>query len=276
MRHPLFTLLSLAALVIAAGGCRQTNGTTGPLPTMGGLSPVAPGQTPALGSFGSTTRVTPPPTGSFSPNGNLGTSAPAPGYGPTTNFAPQPNSGAFNQPVGSGWQGSGVQPVSGFDQPAINQHATWTETGTTIPAGGSNQGRDPRAGGMQVNDLTAPTNPPNFQTGNFQAPQASNTASLVISPNLLPPQPAIQQPALQQPALQPAQQNFQNVQPNFQPIQQHAPSAFQAQSSPQFPSTRPQFETRTNPSPLPSASTATLPTQQNDGALNWRRPGTQF
>ncbi|KAA1262506.1 hypothetical protein LF1_50710 [Rubripirellula obstinata] len=269
MRHPSFTLLSLAAIVFVASGCRQTNGTTtGPLTPLGGLSPVTPGQAPILGPFGGATRVTPPPTGSFSPAGTLGTIAPAPGYGPPANYAPQVNAGAFNQPIGSG-----VQPVSGFDQPAINQHASWTETGTTIASGGSPQARDPRAGGMQIIDLTRAPDPPNYRPPNyrppaFQSPQVNSGASPIISPSMMPANPSYQSP---QQLLQPMDRSSLSAAP--------------------FPTTSPQFESR-NPivggtlAPLPrsqqprlqqdSASTARLSSPPADSSLNWRRPGTQF
>lgn len=255
MRHPIFTQLSLAAIVFVVGGCRQTNGTTaGPLMPMGGLSPVTPGQAPILGPFGGTTRVTPPPTGSFSPSGTLGNIAPAPGYGPApSGYAPQVNSGAFNQPIGSG-----VQTASAFGQPAMNQHANWTETGATLPNNSYSQGRDPRAAGMQVIDLTGSPNPPNYRPSTFQTPQAMNNASPIISPSMMP-------------AGQVAQSAQQFLQPmNSQPMNRAVYSAAP------FPTTSPQFESRTTASPLPRASTASLPNPNEDSTLNWRRPGSQF
>lgn len=275
MRHLSFTLLTIAAIISAASGCRQTNnGTgTGPLTPLGGLSPVTPGQAPILGPFGGTTRVTPPPTGSFSPNGTLGSVAPTPGYGPSANYTPpvgagqantgQVNVGAFNQPIGSG-----VQTASGFNQPAMNQHANWTETGTSIPTGGNSQRRDPRAGGMQVIDLTGAPNPPNYRSTGVQA----NSINQFTQP--------------------PTQSAQQFLQPMNRSTLTAAP----------FPTTSPQFESRgvrnggvQNGSmqnqdvrrggtlaPLPNASTARSPnlpagnSLPADNSLNWRRPGTQF
>ena len=161
--------LSAAFLVIACG-CRQTtapmfgglNPTGASLSPATGLTPVAPGQTPVLGPlggtgpFGGATRVTPPPTGSFSSgNSNPGAIAPTTGYGSPAAYAPQSfNSQSFGtsqrfgtQGVGNAGRlenqfagprnqaiGSGVlqTSASGPNDAISNQQAGWTETGTML------------------------------------------------------------------------------------------------------------------------------------------------
>ena len=264
MRRHCFKLLTISALVLAAGGCRQTTGPAGgtlsPLGSFApsnSLLPVAPGQTPKLGPFGGATRVTPPPTGSFSNPGNAPSGiAPTSGYAPLNSLGqagPQ-NDGRFASPSAQP-MGSGIQ------------QTTWTETGTSVgnPASPllsnpqtSNPHRDPRSGGMQVIDLTGAPHPPGYSPSAGLGPLGPrHTASPIASPSLTTP----------------------SLPAAFQPAPLHA-----VQTPPiSYPSTAPQFVPRSGPGSaqsgpvaLPHRSTATLPRDASGGNLNWRRPGSQF
>lgn len=312
-----------AALLFGACGCRQTTGPTfgGLNPTGGlapatGLTPVAPGQSPNLlgpfggtGPFGGATRVTPPPTGSFSPgNGTLGSIAPTSGYGPPAAYAPQ-DFGAQNfgtQNFGTqnfGTQGaggagrladqfanSGSQPIgSGVLQTSAissqvhagNQQAGWTETGTTISG---------QSGAF------APTAPP-FAHSNagFQPQSTSDLRSggmqvidLTGSSDSGPSNPA---PGLRGGGSHQVFQSPPMPQPSLLP--QHMPNPGTIASQPlgvtnprpiaSFPTTRPEFEPRLSPIDQPRIATGTSgggfpsePTTTTDGNLNWRRPGSRF
>lgn len=311
MRNACFTLCSLAftavplSSLILLGGCRQTTGPTGALMPAGNfaapngaLTPVAPGQTPAIGPFGGNTRVTPPSTGAINtPNNYMGGVAPTSfGAGlqnasPNQSFAAQPNGltgsqgtfdsfsnlsnvrsepiagstvNGFGQPIGSGIQ------TTSFQQPT-NEFSPGQsfQTGTSQP--GQRNPSDPRSGGMQVIDMTGAPNPPGYRPTipNFSQPQQL--------PN-------------QQPSQQPSQVNqFGNSQRAFgqQPfypgngiqmvgtlppnqINRRLNPSFQSRGS-DVPSTNP-----TNSVRAPSTNNLGDQSINVSNQLNWRRPGTQF
>ena len=295
----------LAPLIVSGalvgGGCRQTTGptATGQLSPMGTLSPVAPGQSPILGPFGGSTRVSPPPTGAFNgnsasnvaPNNYMGSAAPNASFGGLASAPidmPPPSTDSFDQsPMGPPSFNS-VAPIgSGV------QTAAWTETNSNFPAAAptwrpetlasrsqsSNQ-RDPRAGGMQVLDLTGAPNPPGYQPIVGMQSYASNNVQYQPSP--------IASPSMMQP---------QNMMPSNQVgVSQIAQSSFTP-----MPSTTPQFQSRGVDSrgpvgyaPAPFDAQAGISSSVSPGAriaeqtqtinsapgsspnLNWRRPGTQY
>lgn len=192
MRFSTATLLLTVALL---AGCRQTTGvnSAGPLvpvnplaPTgnSASLTPLNSGQTPVLGPFGGATRVTPPPSGSYSaPNNYMGggqVSAPAmqPGMGiaQSNSMSMNPNHGGVNNQWDGGWNapiGSGVQQTGGIS-PSPQSYGTqnFQNQGNTVPGGYPNQPSFPpsqpgasgiRSGGMQPIDLTGAPSPPGYQ-----------------------------------------------------------------------------------------------------------------
>ncbi|MGB7329511.1 MAG: hypothetical protein WBD31_31825 [Rubripirellula sp.] len=269
--------MPLAAALITMGavgltGCRQTTGpaTAGSFGPVGPLSPVAPGQTPALGPFGGNTRVSPPPTGSFTPPPNANALA------PTTQPQASYNGYAPNHAFGQAPIGSGVQP------------AGWTETNATIPnpnqaAATSPRTIDPRSGGMGVIDLTGAPNPPGYQPYT-QFPPAS------VYPGYQ------QSGAGQFQSIAPAPQNYGvQAQPSLRPLtpppsanpldpgqiagnqnaghqnagNRNAGNQWSTGQSP----TQANYPSGTA-TPLPS--TTPIQTAQQPSDLQWRRPGTQY
>jgi hypothetical protein len=262
----LFLVLPLSAiLVVTATGCRQTTGSMagGPAAT-GTLSPVNPGQSPILGPFGGNTRVTPPPTGSYQPNGGYIGASTAPQATPGTAFS---SSGSQIAPSGNNAAiGSGVQAVG------------WTETNAVIPNGtpperlstyGTNpSASDPRSGGMQVIDLTGAPAPPGYQPQYQPTPVAQlpprNAVGAPIgnSTNPLAPNSVVTFP-----------QTDWQPQGTTTPIAQNTPSPVAA----------PIQDLAPNNATIPAATTtippaSTEPVNQNNGSsdLTWRRPGNQF
>ncbi|TWU57613.1 hypothetical protein [Rubripirellula reticaptiva] len=269
--------LAAAALftigAVGLTGCRQTTGpvTAGSFGPVGPLSPVAPGQTPTLGPFGGNTRVTPPPTGSFTPQPNANIFAPT--TQPQASFSDSAPNNAFGQaPIGSGVQ-----------------TASWTETNATVPnpnqaSATSPRTIDPRSGGMGVIDLTGAPNPPGYQ------PYTQFPPATVY--------PGYQQSSANQ---------FQSItpaSPNYSPQNSYAPQNYGAQAQPTLrPLTPPPSANPIDPGQIAASQTAetqwstsqssaqvnypsgvatTLPstapiqTAQQSSDLQWRRPGTQY
>lgn len=170
MRRLSLTTILLLITTIVATGCRQTAGPTGTAATTSTLTPLSAGQSPSLGPFGGSTRVTPPSNGSFAaPNNYLGSPGPAPIDPGVGGISPL---GANNLPPTRGPVGSGVQ-VAGWNdatQPAAPPAPAVAPTYGTQ----SSTGVDPRGGGMQVIDLTASPMPPGYRppAGYAAPPQA--------------------------------------------------------------------------------------------------------
>lgn len=263
MRRRILATLFLAAFTMTATGCRQTTGTiaAGPGPA-GSLSPVNPNQQPILGPLSGSTRVTPPPTGSYQPAGGyIGVpAAPAPPIAPVA----QPSLGINqnSQPAGIGPIGSGVQ-VAG-----------WTGTNSVVPtASATNIGPvqanavDPRSGGMRINDLTGAPPPPGYRPTMAQVPPGyGGSAAYGIQPQNVPS--AI--PNTANSVVIAPQQNWQqqSVAPpiNQSPvIPASAPVSIPGQS---FAPTVSQIPTATTTEPINSSS--------GSDDLMWRRPGSQF
>ncbi len=293
MRNFCFTTLCLGVLVLASSGCRQTNGslgsslfgagapaTTNPLAPSGTLTPVAPGQTPVFGSFqgvgpmGGSTRVTPPPTGAFSiPNNYLGSQAEPmnaiPAFQSSSNLtapAQRPSTlqalatDDFSRPIGSG-----LQPVG------------WTETAASIPTTNrrnvSSDRRDPRAGGMQVIDLTGAPKPPGYSARAYPTqpsfapvPQSVSAPPFLSAPPTLSPPPSLSIP--------PSTASFAGRVPRFETRRDHpqyspspaAPAPVRSQNVP--------FQNAQVRSG-PSQSQNSPPPIRSAGNLSWRRPGTR-
>ena len=154
----LFPLSTVLILLPLAGGCHQAPATTGTAP----LSPVGAGQAPTLNPFASgPTKVTPPPTGSYSaPNTYMGSPVPAgtvsPGQVSPMPGGPYPTQS--NNAIGTGAQGggwtSGGQVVT-QTSPPVSGVAPVSTFGTTTT--------DPRSGGMQVIDMTSAPAPPGYR-----------------------------------------------------------------------------------------------------------------
>lgn len=156
MRRFYLTPLLLLTVTFLASGCRQTAGpnAVGSASTMSPLTPLSAGQTPSLGPFGGSTRVTPPATGSFvAPNNYLGGTQTPTDVG--TDINPL---GAYVAPSAGNAIGSGVQ-VAGWNDVV-------TPTPLAAPAYGTSTStnRDPRSGGMKVIDLTGARTPPGYRT----------------------------------------------------------------------------------------------------------------
>ncbi len=288
MRRDFFIVLWLTAITSTLStGCHQTAGTaaTGPLIP---LSPNNSASAPSLLPFNGTTRVTPPPTGSYSvPNNYMGGVAPSGqssnafpttgGFAATGGFAPAPSGFAPAPP--SQVIGSGVRP------------AGWTETNSNLAAvnpnatglvpfnGGTNLGvnplpaRDPRSGGMQVIDLTGSAPPPGYQPQfapapsfnsqqNFDAQQYFQSQQILNQPQQFAPLQSIQAPT--------AREYANAVAPG--------PSSVIAQAR-EYPlnssgSVTP-LSSRAINSGLPSTEPIGNGVSQQDN-LPWRRPGTQY
>jgi hypothetical protein len=246
-----YPLSLLVAAIVLTIGCRQTSGPLGggPLAPTGALSPVN-GQGPALTPFGGSTRVTPPPTGSYSaPNTYMGGVAPAsqPAFGvnPAAGFAPVNGLASQDNAV----VGSGVQQASGFTE---TNDAFSTPQNPDI--GVNSDVRDPRAGGMRTLDLTNAPPPPGYQPSFPQQP--SFTPSAPQFQSQLPP--AFETPA------------FQSLQPTFQQGVRTIDVPSQGQIT--------DLQPLANDVPRTAVAPSTNPISQpgNSGTLQWGRPGTQF
>ena len=223
-----FSIATLLVAVVCLTGCRQTTGvnSAGPLspisplsPTAatGSLTPMSPGQMPALGPFGGTTRVTPPSTGSYAaPNNYMG--------GADMSYQVNPPMGVAQNNTASGWNpppiGSGVQQTGAWSAP--NQPATGFAPGSGYAGSGYAPSQSPigsgiRSQGMQVHDLTGAPSPPGYQ------PPLRNTIPLPNqqAPALAPaPVPQNNAPATWQPPqviVAPSQANIAAV-PSTEPI----------------------------------------------------------
>ena len=280
MRNFCFTTLCLGTLLFASTGCRQTNGSFGsslfgsnapaanPFSPSGALTPMAPGQTPVLGTFqgvgpfGGSTRVSPPPTGSFSaPNNYGGSATPSlniPAFQSSSNLTPpsfQSNpqqalaSGNLSRPIGSG-----VQP------------AGWTETTANVPSHANSIGsrdissdlRDPRAGGMQIIDMTGAPNPPGYRPAFSNSVQGYPSQNRLANPNANS-LPFAAPYAARQTANTSRQQAF--------PL----PASSVARKIPRFES-RNDHPAYTS---LPAADSNSNVRTADTNNLTWRRPGTR-
>jgi len=223
MRRQYLAMLSSVVMVFTAAGCRHTTGPIagGPVPP-GQLVPVNPGQTPILGPFGGTTRVTPPPTGSYpAVNGYLGASANPVGQ-PSLGFA-QPGSPSQNGVTNAGVQVAGWAETGAAAQ--VGEPAGVESSYGTNPSAG-----DPRSGGMQVIDLTGAPPPPGYRPLGYQPSgyQPTAAANGYGSANPIPFAPAPNQsfaPVVTQlPSASAAQVPASQLGPSTEPIPSSAGS----------------------------------------------------
>ena len=154
--------LLTATITLVASGCRQTT----PTAASGALMPLSPNSgsaAPTFQPFVGQTRVTPPPTGSYSvPNNYLGgvpTSQMGNPAAAVGGYAAAQNQPLYGSPAtGSQVIGSGVQQTGWTETGANVAQPTAPNSGTFAPGGypsAAAPARDPRSGGMQVIDMTA-------------------------------------------------------------------------------------------------------------------------
>ncbi|NND98409.1 MAG: hypothetical protein HKN47_13895 [Pirellulaceae bacterium] len=169
MRRSFFGILAVILATGISTGCRQTTGTVqsgltpvSPLSSTNQLAPVRSAS--AIGPFGGSTRVPPPPTGGYSvPNNYMGGASP---YGQTSNN--QINSGGFaSNGQSGGWTQSGANtfasPGNSFNANAnIQNQMAIDNIGQPIAA----SGQRPQSGGMRVIDMTAAPAPPGYRPSN--------------------------------------------------------------------------------------------------------------
>lgn len=336
-RFSIATISLSATIAFAASGCRQT----APTAATGALTPLAPttgSAAPSFQPFGGQTRVTPPPTGSYSvPNNYLGGSPPigqlrgnaaVGGIATNGNFpgASVAAGGATLNPVNTpaGGFGSpspiGAQPVgSGVRQTG------WTETGANVPsterapAGGNlsplpsgmaparfapapqvTPARDPRAGGMQVIDLTSAPAPPGYRTDQFplqqmplQQPTAAQQPIAAQQPPPYQPYPVSQAasgmpgyaeatPAITPIAngagtqpVTPVQYNALASTTDLAPIRPAGPSNNPASLAqvPTFQARQPQSSELAPVTTPPNLQPMSATSVEQSSSLAWRRPG---
>ncbi len=259
---------------------------------MGTLSPVAPGQTPTLGPFGSPTRVAPPPTGSFTPTSapiNQSTSGPmnppASGFGPPST---QPQASLNQSPIGSAVQSVGwTETNAALPQANSNSDARYASAGTTA----SPRMTDPRSGGMGVIDLTGAPNPPGYMPNNYFPPVSSVQGNQAY-------QGYQDYPVANQPSFQPMNSaqpypSFQNNSPPGSPQPNEVPQTMPVlRSLPPTPDAIPMDAGRiasnewssglpsTDPpsggNAISNGRSTTAPSTQPSSDLQWRRPGTHY
>ncbi|QEF97007.1 hypothetical protein Mal15_10370 [Stieleria maiorica] len=293
-------LLSAAALLFMAG-CRNTSTPVSPLGGSSMLSPLAPVQGTAtlspiqpasgIGTFGAPTRVPPPPTGSYRSPNNYG--APSTYSAPTSNYAPPssfpqhstaPPSGASLGSTGmtrgltdlsapnaydggvrqAGWVGDASQGASGF---ANENDPRLAPTNHGLPT--TDPAASPRAGGMQVIDLTHAPYPPGYVppqnrpgAGTFPSTAPYPQAPTQLAPNQVAPGNQLRS---SQPAMgQPTNSTFVRSAGGFADVSGWGDSSnVQTAGRPvdsQLPSTEPFAETESS----------------GGDALQWRRPSPRF
>ncbi|WP_145390349.1 hypothetical protein [Stieleria neptunia] len=292
-------LLSAATLLVLAG-CRNTTST--PVSPLGGssmLSPLSPVQgtatlspiqpTSGFGTFGAPTRVPPPPTGSYRSPGNY--NAPSNYGAPTGNYAPSGSASSGSSPSGASLGSNGMtRGLTDLNAPAAYNGGAGFDSGVrqTGWVGESSRGNagfgsgvdprlspanqptpatdpaaSPRAGGMQVIDLTHAPYPPGY------VPPQNRPGAGMFPASAPYPQAAPQSPSTP----------FQNSQPTYgQPTN----STF-VRSASGFPdasgwgdNSNVQTAGRPNSASLPS--TEPFADVDNGGSedLQWRRPSPRF
>ncbi|QDV86746.1 hypothetical protein [Planctomycetes bacterium TBK1r] len=292
-------LLTAGALLVMAG-CRNTTST--PVSPLGGsslLSPLSPVQgtatlspiqpTSGIGTFGAPTRVPPPPTGSYRSPGNYG--APSTYGAPTGNYAPGgsvPNGpspsgatlgsngmtrgltdlsapAAYAGGVGSGsgvrqtgWIGDASQGNNGFGNGVDPRLSPANQaTPTADPAA------SPRAGGMQVIDLTHAPYPPGYVPPQNR-PGAGAFPASAPYPQTAPQTQSNQFPNSQPGFGQPTNSTFVRTANGFSDA-----TSFGDRSNVQT-AGRPNSATLPSTEPFPSTTTS------GDSDLQWRRPSPRF
>ncbi|MCS7468397.1 hypothetical protein NZK35_17225 [Stieleria sp. ICT_E10.1] len=292
-------LLTAGALLVMAG-CRNTTST--PVSPLGGsslLSPLSPVQgtatlspiqpTSGIGTFGAPTRVPPPPTGSYRSPGNYG--APSTYGAPTGNYAPSgsvPNGsspsgatlgsngmtrgltdlsapGAYTGGTGfdsgvrqTGWIGDASPGNSGFGNGVDPRLSPANQTTPAVDPAAS-----PRAGGMQVIDLTHAPYPPGY------VPPQNRSGAGAFPTSAPYPQTAPQTPSTP----------FQNSQPGFgQPTNSTFARTANGFSDATHFGDHSNVQTAGRPNSAPLPSTEPFPTTSNSGDsdLQWRRPSPRF
>jgi hypothetical protein len=280
-------------------GCRQTAGPSmGGTMSSGSMSPAM--QSPSFNPFGGSTRVSPPPPNASAtqnpyiggPPGQTNTA-----HSATGGFVSAAPSAAV-APVSGQVVGSGVQPV-GFvgntGNPTMQAGFTNNNAAPIAPAGaGTTAGygnstpaivNQFRAGGMQVNDLTAAPSPPGYRAPGqtnavpigTAAPSGMSTAQPVFAPASAPLIPANGVPAV---GVSPVS----SMTP-IQPTQYQQPQAWQG-SNPS-PAQDAEIASRMVPvtpnpldttAPVTQTGTPSAATQSSSNAagsdLMWRRPGS--
>jgi hypothetical protein len=270
MRRPCLTTLILLIVSILAAGCRQTPGPNGAASasSMNPLTPMTSGQSPSLGVFGGSTRVTPPSTAGFAaPNSYLGGPGIAPvdpnaaGIGPLGAYAPPQTGNA----IGSGVQVAGWNDANRTMAPAPTLGVAPSPGIAPTYGSGSPSNRDPRGGGMKVIDMTRTATPPGYRA---PAPRFRSPPPTVGPPPTVAPQPTWPQSGPIQGSLRPV-----NMPPGGQiatggltPI---PPTSQQIPINP-APIDPNQPRTATAPSTEPVTSGGS----QQD--LLWRQPDTRF
>ncbi len=176
--------LLTATITLVASGCRQTTPTAG----SGALMPLTPNSgsaAPTFQPFVGQTRVTPPPTGSYSvpnnylggvPTSQMGNPAAAVGGNAATQNPPiYAPSAAGQQVIGSGVLQTGwTETGTNVAQPTAPNSGTFAPGGYPSAAAPA---RDPRSGGMQVIDMTGAPAPPGYRAN--VVPQAGfNTPTI--------------------------------------------------------------------------------------------------
>ena len=292
-------LLSAATLLFMAG-CRNTTST--PVSALGGssmLSPLSPVQgtatlspiqpTSGIGTFGAPTRVPPPPTGSYRSPGNYG--APSTYGAPTGNYAPSGSVPSGSSPSGAtlgsngltrgltdlsapaayaggagfdsgvrqtGWIGDASQGNTGFGN---GVDPRLSPAHQTTPA--ADPAASPRAGGMQVIDLTHAPYPPGY------VPPQNRPGAGAFPASAPYPQAAPQTPSNQ----------FQNSQPAFgQPVNSTFARTANGFSDATSFGGNSNVQTAGRPNSVALPSTEPFPANANDGDndLQWRRPSPRF
>ncbi len=312
--YPITSLITVITLLLS--GCHQTSATTG-APS---LSPVGAGQAPTLNPFGGQTKVSPPPTGSYSsPNSYMGTPVPAGAVAPGQ-ISPMPN-GPYpvqsNNAVGSGVQPGGWTSSNPSVATVAPNNSGFASSGVApVSTFGVESANDPRAGGMQVIDLTGAPPPPGYR------PENSSMNISVPPPQTPPggwggqPNPSVQAPSYPTPSYPTPTYPTATSPAPTSPAPTYPAPTYQAPNSPPptypasaYPNTNMQNVSSpypTNPSaeiasrltPLPptnnaipmnqptvqSAGTQSFgpstepitPNNSGDPSLMWRTPGSQF
>ena len=286
----------LTAVVLSlATGCRNTTnspgaplGTSSPLSPFQGsatLSPLQPAS--GIGNFGGSTRVPPPPTGSYSsqnsyvapttfgtpqastfaptglaPSGTtLGSSGMTRGVTELNPSVPVPMGGTGAGVRQTGWVGEGGTGTNGFGGMAPPTQGP----PAVAPAPG------PRAGGMQVIDLTGGAFPQGYVPPQNR-PGAVSIPQSVPYPRSAPPT-IPQAPANQNQFGQPTGSTFVNSSSTV-------PSATVPSATPSTTSfgATPTIQTASRPNNVVLPSTEPFPTAVNSSSedLQWRRPSPRF
>ena len=267
-------------------GCHQTTATT----SAPALSPVGAGQAPTLSPFGGPTKVSPPPTGSYSaPNTYMG--AP-PQAGPpmgTTTFPPQSNNNIGSGVQPGGWAATETMTTAGVPPgtPASGSSIATVSTFGVDP-------NDPRSGGMPVIDLTGAPAPPGYRPAGAsnnisvpppQSPPGGWGPTYPATPTTTQPPPTI--PSASYPSATPPAfptQNYPNSQ-NVSAPYPNGPSAEVASRLTPIPPSNSAVPIQPQPvqsvgvhsnGAIPGPSTEPVaPSTDPNQNLMWRTPGMQ-